>query len=146
VLFFDGDTSQNLHTPRQKKTEIIKKFSQLTYLTKITAYGTMSRNRQPSNWPARIAQLVQGRSTDWKAGERFSAGARNCYTVPSVQTAPKGPFLLRWNRQEGELDHSAPFSSVAEKYGALPPLPHTSSRSNVQLIKHMDNVAILVNY
>jgi hypothetical protein len=59
-------------------------------------------------------------------------------TQPPIRRVPAtlSPGLKRPGR---EADHSPPTSAEAKNSGAIPVLPHTSSRPGAKLINHRDN-------
>jgi hypothetical protein len=87
-----------------------------------------------------MAESVYRRATGWTAGVRFPAGVRNFSVLHSVQSG-SGSFSLPFNvylgvkRPGHEADHSPPSNAMAKNGGAIPPLPHMSSRHSAKLIK-----------
>jgi hypothetical protein len=58
---------------------------------------------------------------------------------PASYTVVVGSGFLRVKAAWAYADHSPPSSDDVKNGGATPPLPHTSSRIDVQLIKHREN-------
>jgi hypothetical protein len=98
-----------------------------------------------------LAQLVQRRSTGWKSGVRLpalhdflsSSQRPERLWVPSsllsMGTGALSPGIKRLGQEAG---HSHPSDDEIKNGGAIPPLPHTSSRHDAKFIKHKDNFTI----
>jgi hypothetical protein len=87
------------------------------------------------------------------AGFRFTVGARYFSLLHSAQTGSGahpascpmdtgGSFPGGKAVSGRETDHSFPSSAEVKKAGAIPPLPHTSSRCGAELIMHRGNFTL----
>jgi hypothetical protein len=100
-------------------------------------------------WYCRSRDSSVGIETGWTAGVRFPAEKREFSLLHGVQTGsgahpatyPTGAWssIPGGKRPGPEADRSPPSIAQVKNGGAIPPLPHMSSRRSASLIRHRDS-------